>query len=142
MLDQGNAQLSAVGTLGGPWMGGASPVSTGGGGGGVAGEGPFELQGEVVKNCCVYVGRTWVYCQDVGVSFGPDSEGSGGFLVARIDHSNQTEPVLYVEKCAGTLENGPRINQSPHTSIKALYYYSETTGLIDLRAMPTVPAYM
>ena len=140
MLDQGNAQLSPVGTFN-PGLGQVPCGDFFGGGIGGIGPSSFSLGDGMVQNCCLYFGRKWVGCADYPVNL--DDGNWKGFILARVDHSSQNAPELTVEqRSGGDLSSGPSgADSTPFVTYRALYFL-DRGAVVDLRMMPQVPAYL
>lgn len=86
MLDEGNAQLSAVGFFNG-MLGGGDAVGVGGGGGGGT-AGPFEMVGRDIVNNFLIFGRTAVSCADAQNAV-PEGQATG-YMVAEVTHGSSS----------------------------------------------------
>lgn len=127
MLDEGNAQLSAVGFFNG-MLGGGDAVGVGGGcGGGTAG--PFEMDGRDIKHNMLLFGRTTVQCADAANVV---PEQPSGWIVAEITHGSSSADLSLSVLHANAL---------PENTLDLTYvplYMAKDGGWVDVRWMPTV----
>ena len=110
------------------------------GGGVLGGASAFDLVGDEVENCCLYFGRKWLCCDDTAVTLNP---GWRGFILAKVDHSSQSDPTLSVEQvAAASIDGMPSAAKStPSVTYRALYFVGGD-GVVDLRGAPQIPAYL
>lgn len=119
MLDEGNAQLSAVGFFN-PMMGGGDAVGASGGGAGGIG-GVFDIMDGKVVRCALVFGRQWVRCADTSLEILGEDETPTGVIYAEIDHSSNSITLSVKHKADGILPDN-----SLQKSHRALYYaYSD-----------------
>ena len=116
MLDEGNAQLSAVGFFNPPLGGGDAVAVSGGAGGGGLG-GVFDISGGKVVRCALVFGRQWVRCDDVRLDILGDGERPEGVIYAEVDHSSGELALAVRHRADWTLPDN-----SLQKSYRALYY--------------------
>lgn len=136
MLDEGNAQLSAVGFFN-PMMGGGESVGVSGGGAGGIG-GVFDIMDGKVVRCALVFGRQWVQCGDTSLEILGDDKTPTGVIYAEIDHSSTSIKLSVKHKADGILPDN-----SLQKSYRALYYaYSSGTPPVwswaDVRFQPAM----
>lgn len=137
MLDEGNAQLSAVGFFN-PMLGGGDSVGAfGGGGGGGPGE-VFDIEDGKVVRCALVFGRQWVRCDDTSLDILGEDATPAGVIYAEIDHSSSSVTLAVKHKADGVLPDN-----SLQKSYRALYYaYSTGTPPVwswaDVRFQPAM----
>lgn len=137
MLDQGNAQLSAVGFFN-PMLGGgdAVGVSGGAGGGGGGPGGVFDISDGKIVRCAIVFGRQWVKCADTSLDILGEGQTPAGVIYAEIDHSSTSLTLAVKHKADGNLPDN-----SLQKSYRALYYaYSEGNShtWADVRFQPAM----
>lgn len=104
MVDEGNAQLSAVGFFNG-MLGGGDAVGVGGGGGGGA-PGAFDIEGDKVVRCGLSFGRKWLTCSDTALAALAAGRAPSGAIYASVAHDGSATPSLSVKHAAELPENG------------------------------------
>jgi len=127
MLDEGNAQLSAVGFFNG-MLGGGDAVSVGGGCGGMAG--PFEMAGRDIVNNFLIFGRTTVSCADAR-NIVPEGQAAG-CIVAEVAHGSSSADLSLRVVHANAL---------PDNTLDKTYvplYMARNGAWADVRRSPTV----
>lgn len=115
MLDEGNAQLSAVGFFN-PMLGGGEPVSVSGGTGSGLG-GVFDIEDGKIVRCALVFGRQWVKCEDTSLSVLEAGNTPSGVIYAEIDHSSTSLTLTVKHGVSGSLPDN-----SLQKSYRALYY--------------------
>lgn len=115
MIDEGNAQLSAVGFFN-PMLGGGDAVGVSGGAGGGLG-GVFDISDGKVVRCALVFGRRWVRCDDTPLSILGDDQTPTGVIYAEVDHSSDSLTLAVRHKADGVLPD-----DSLQKSYRALYY--------------------
>lgn len=115
MLDEGNAQLSAVGFFN-PMLGGGNSVSLSGGacGGSL---GVFDISDGKIVRCALVFGRQWVRCADKELGILGDGQTPVGVIYAEIDHSSTSLTLAVKHNADGDLPDN-----SLQKSYRALYY--------------------
>lgn len=136
MLDEGNAQLSAVGFFN-PMLGGGDSVGAFGGGVGGLG-GVFDIEDGKVVRCALVFGRQWLTCPDAAISILGEDQTPMGVIYAEIDHSTGSPELSVKHKADGVLPDN-----SLQKSYRALYYaYSSGTpptwSWADVRFQPVM----
>lgn len=116
MLDEGNAQLSAVGFFN-PMLGGGDPVGVSGGAGGGGLGGVFDISDGKVVRCALVFGRQWVRCDDTALSILGEGQTPAGVIYAEVDHSSTTLALAVKHRADGNLPDN-----SLQKSYRALYY--------------------
>ena len=143
MIDDGNAQLSAVGFFN-PLLGGGDAVGVSGGGSSL--DGAFGISGKKVVNCYIMMGRTLVSGDDTTLSVlnrqeSDPAPSDGTAIYAKVTWSND-EWLLSVHD-DGVLDpsNTPAFNKANDlsTAYRILYVY-KGGGIVDCRWMPMVMA--
>lgn len=137
MLDEGNAQLSAVGFFN-PMMGGGEAVGAFGGTGGGGIGGVFDIEGNKVVRCALVFGRQWVKCADTSLEILGEDKTPSGIIYAEIDHSTTSLKLSVKHEPNGNLPEN-----SLQKSYRALYYaYSSGTpptwSWADVRFQPAM----
>lgn len=123
-IDQGNAQMSAVGFFN-PMFGGGDAVSVSGGtGGGADIEGAFDIEDSKIVRCALVFGRQWLQCEDTKLDILGEDQIPTGVIYAEIDHST-TKLKLAVKHD----ETGHLPDNSLQKSYRALYYGSFSGNL-------------
>lgn len=89
MLDEGNAQLSAVGFFN-PMLGGGGAVEVSGGGAGGGLGGVFDIEDGKVVRCALVFGRQWVQCDDTSLDILGKDATPNGVIYAEVDHSSDS----------------------------------------------------
>ena len=116
MLDEGNAQLSAVGFFN-PMLGGGDAVGVSGGAGGGGLGGVFDISDGKIVRCALVFGRQWLRCGDTALSILVEDQTPAGVIYAEIDHSSTTLTLSVKHKADGDLPDN-----SLQKSYRALYY--------------------
>lgn len=137
MLDEGNAQLSAVGFFN-PMLGGGDAVGAFGGGGGGGLGGVFDIEGNKVVRCALVFGRQWLTRDDTSLDILGEGQTPSGVIYAEIDHSTNSPELSVKHKADGVLPDN-----SLQKSYRALYYaYSTGTPPVwswaDVRFQPAM----
>ena len=137
MLDEGNAQLSAVGFFN-PMLGGGDAVGVSGGAGGGGLGGVFDISDGKVVRCALVFGRQWVRCDDTSLEILGENQTPTGVIYAEVDHSSATLALSVKHKADGNLPDN-----SLQKSYRALYYaYSSGTppawSWADVRFQPAM----
>lgn len=136
MLDEGNAQLSAVGFFN-PMLGGGDAVGVSGGGAGGIG-GVFDIMDGKVVRCELVFGRQWLQCADTPLVILGNDKTPAGVIYAEIDHSSNSLTLSVKHEESGILPDN-----SLQKSYRALYYaYSTGTPPVwswaDVRFQPVM----
>lgn len=116
MLDEGNAQLSAVGFFN-PMLGGGDAVGVSGGAGGGGLGGVFDISDGKVVRCALVFGRQWLRCDDTPLEILGENQTPAGVIYAEVDHSSATPALAVKHKADGNLPDN-----SLQKSYRALYY--------------------
>lgn len=137
MLDEGNAQLSAVGFFN-PMLGGGDAVGVSGGAGGGGLGGVFDISDGKVVRCALVFGRQWVRCNDTPLETLGENQTPTGVIYAEVDHSSAKPALAVKHKADGNLPDN-----SLQKSYRALYYaYSSGTppawSWADVRFQPAM----
>ena len=137
MLDEGNAQLSAVGFFN-PMLGGGDAVGVSGGAGGGGLGGVFDISDGKVVRCALVFGRQWLRCDDTPLEVLGEGRTPAGVIYAEVDHSSAKPALSVKHKADGVLPDN-----SLQKSYRALYYaYSSGTppawSWADVRFQPAM----
>lgn len=116
MLDEGNAQLSAVGFFN-PMLGGGDAVGVSGGASGGGLGGVFDISDGKVVRCALVFGRQWLRCDDTPLEILGENQAPTGVIYAEVDHSSATLALAVKHKADGSLPDN-----SLQKSYRALYY--------------------
>lgn len=116
MIDEGNAQLSAVGFFN-PMIGGGDAVGVSGGAGVGGLGGVFDIEDGKIVRCALVFGRQWVRCDDTSLEILGEGKTPSGVIYAEIDHSSTSITLAVKHKADGNLPDN-----SLQKSYRALYY--------------------
>lgn len=137
MIDEGNAQLSAVGFFN-PMIGVGDAVSASGGGSSMSG--CFDISGDKVVRCALVFGRQWLKCPDKALPALASGKRPAGVIYAEVSHAS-TDLELDVKHA----ESGELPGNTLSRSCRALYYAAKSgTGVsatwywVDVRYQPAL----
>lgn len=136
MIDEGNAQLSAVGFFN-PVLGGGDAVSVAGGGAGGDSLGEvFDISDGKIVRCALLFGRQWLRCEDTSLSVLAENIAPSGVIYAEIDHSSSSLKLHVKHNFSGYLPENSL--QKSYRALYYAYYSGSSWSWADVRFQPTM----